>query len=149
MITRRVYVFVSFLAISLTAAGQKAEVKEKPKTQQGEVQESFASATTTLERNFRLDKDSKSEEMTVDIPQNSPKLELKLGSSVTSGKLTIEIYDSKDVKVGNYTIGSSSDKKTSGRITKNFKQPRPGVWKIKIIPEQATGDIWSVFLIYE
>lgn len=128
---------ILFLAVTSVAMAQKDT--------------SFSSATTTLERNFKLEKDSKTEEVTVDIPQNSPRFELKVGSSVSSGKLTIEVYDPKGVKLGNYTVGlqANSEKETTGRITKYFKQPLAGAWKIKIIPEQATGQVWSEFLIYE
>ncbi len=150
MKARTVYLIVTFLAVSLTVKGQEA-VKEKLTTQQNEIRESFASATTTLDRNFFLEKDSKTEEMIVDIPPKSSKFDLKIFSTVLNGKLTIEIYDPKGTKLGNYTVGlqSNSEKKTTGRITKYFKQPVSGAWKIKIIPEQATGEIWSEVMIYE
>ncbi|KXK22380.1 MAG: hypothetical protein UZ12_BCD005003259 [Bacteroidetes bacterium OLB12] len=150
MKTRTMRLIVFLLAVSLTALGQRTDVKEKATDQVG-MRESFSSAITTLERNFRLDKDSKTEEITLEIPQDSPKFELKVGSSVSSGKLTIEIYDPKGVKQGNYTVGlqANSEKETTGRITKYFKQPHSGVWKIKLIPEQATGSVWSEFMIYE
>jgi hypothetical protein len=148
MKTRTVYWVIAFL-VSLTAFGQTT--KEKLATQLNEAKQSFASSVSTLERNFKLDKDSKTEEIVIDIPPRATKFELKVWSSVSNGKLTIEIYDPNGIKLGNYTVGlqASSEKETSGRINKYFKEPLPGAWKIKIVPVETTGSIWSEVMIYE
>ncbi|HMR56155.1 MAG TPA: hypothetical protein PLM56_07245 [Cyclobacteriaceae bacterium] len=149
MKTRAVYLITSLLVASMAAFGQTTKEKATPQT--NESGKSFASSVTTLERNFKLDKNSKTEEIVIDIPPKATKFDLKVWSSVSNGKLTIEIYDPNGVKLGNYTVGlqAGSEKETSGRINKYFKEPLPGAWKIKIVPVETTGSIWSEVMIYE
>lgn len=139
----------TFLVASITVLGQTT--KEKATAHIHESGKSFASSVTTLERNFKLDKNSKTEEIVIDIPPKATKFDLKVWSSVSNGKLTIEIYDPNGAKLGNYTVGlqTNSEKETSGRINKYFKEPLPGAWKIKIVSVEATGSIWSEVMIYE
>lgn len=98
-----------------------------------------------LVRTIQLDKDSKTEEVFIEVKPKTQKLQLQINSNIWSGKLTIELYDPGDVKQGNFSIGTqlNSDKKemVNGNITKVVTEPQAGKWKIKIIPADASGTI--------
>lgn len=66
-----------------------------------------------------------------------------INSSVSNGKLSIEIYNPNNEKQGNYTVGTQiNSEMVKGRIQKSFHLIDPGDWKIKIIPSEATGEIF-------
>ncbi|MCK9638760.1 MAG: hypothetical protein M0R39_02535 [Prolixibacteraceae bacterium] len=137
MKTRTAYLVIIALIFSLTVLGQSQEVK---------VSSSKSSETMEdLQRTIRLEKDSKPEEVIISIKQKTQKFELMIMSSVTYGKITIEVYDPNDTKQGNFTVGTqlNSEKKemVNGNIRKRLNEPQAGSWKVKIIPSEATGNI--------
>ena len=73
------------------------------------------------------------------------KFELMIETSVSSGKLTIEIYDSNEKKQGTFSVGTQLNiqnfEYAHGKINKSLIEPKAGNWKIKIIPINAIGSI--------
>jgi hypothetical protein len=137
MKTRTAYLVIIALIVSLTVLGQSQEIK---------VPSSKSSETTVdLQRTILLVKDSKPEDVIIDIKQKTQRFEIFITSSVTSGKITIEFYDPNDIKQGNFTVGTqlNSEKKemVNGNIRKSLNEPQAGSWKVKIIPSEATGNI--------
>ncbi len=98
-----------------------------------------------LKRNFLLEKDSKSEEVTIEVKSGTKRFNLLVTSSISDGKLTIEVYDPSNTKQGNFIVETlpNSDKKemATGNIKKTLVEPQAGTWRIKIIPSEATGKI--------
>jgi hypothetical protein len=79
-------------------------------------------------------------------------INLELGSNIYEGELTIELYDSKGEKQGNFTIGSpilsakKDDSKTPparetirGSLSKRIVNPAKGEWIVKFIPKNVSG----------
>lgn len=68
-----------------------------------------------------------------------------IDTSVTSGKLTIEIYDSNEKKQGTFSVGTQlnieNSERAQGNINKSLIDPQAGNWKVKIIPINAKGMI--------
>lgn len=99
----------------------------------------------SLRRDLELDDSSKAEEIDVEIQANARRFELRIQSMVTSGKLTIEIYDAKGEKKGVFSVGSESsaaiDEKAKGQIVKSMREPEPGIWKVKLKPAKAKGTV--------
>ncbi len=131
------YLIISVLLFTLTALGQN---------QENDVPSLESSITSVnVNRSIKLDNDSKTEEIIIDIKQNTKKYALLINSSVSDGKLTIEFYDPNGTKQGNFTISTQLDseknEKVSGNINKSLTEPQAGKWKIKIIPANATGNI--------
>lgn len=107
-----------------------------------------------LNRSIVLSGDSKTEEIIIKVDEQTLELSLSVKSSVSKGKLSIEIYDPKGEAQGNFSVGTQlnsnkgGDKETgkkeevvSGRINKLLNDPIRGNWIIKIIPDQAMGKI--------
>ena len=98
-----------------------------------------------LQREIRLEANSKPEKVILDIDENVARFELVINITVTSGKLKIEVYDPKGNIQGTFLVGTqlNSEKleRVSGNINKSLKDPQSGSWKISIIPAEATGSI--------
>ncbi len=142
---RTAYLIISALLFSLTAFGQSQEFK---------AHSSKSSETKVdLQRNIRLDRDSKPEEVIINIKQKTLKFDMMISSSVTQGKLLIELYDPTNAKDGNFTVGtqlnSENKEMVNGRIQKSLNEPQPGDWKVKIIPSEATGNISITIVVLE
>lgn len=131
------YLIICALIFSVTVFGQSHETKV--------TSSKSAETKVDLQRTIRLEKDSKPEDIIINIKQKTQRFELMINSSVSIGKLTIEVYDPNDTKQGNYTVGTqlNSNKKemVNGNIRKSLNEPQTGNWKVKIIPSDATGNI--------
>jgi len=101
----------------------------------------------TLNRNIQLDGSSDTEEFKVEVSEDIESLQIAIISTIQSGYLTMEIYDPKGVKQGNFSVESqlnSNAKKKElvcGQMQKTIKDPIKGNWVIKLIPEKVKGDI--------
>jgi hypothetical protein len=98
-----------------------------------------------LSRKIMLENDSKTAEILIDIKDNIQRFELWISSSINNGKLTIEVYDPDGTKQGYYSVGnqlnSEFEEEANGSIRKSLFEPQPGNWKVKIMPQEATGTI--------
>lgn len=145
MKTRTAFLFICALIFSLTAFGQNQDINISSSTD--------SETRVDLLRSIRLVKDSKPEEVMVNIKQETLKLDILISSSVNQGKLLIELYDPNDAKQGNFTVGtqlnSENKENVSGRIQKSLNEPQPGNWKVKIIPSEATGNIRIQTIVIE
>lgn len=101
----------------------------------------------TLNRNIQLDGSSDTEEIKVAVTEDIKCLSIAINSTIESGNLTMEIYDPKGAKQGNFSIESqlaSNAKKKDlvcGQMQKDMKEPMKGNWTVKLIPNKAKGDI--------
>jgi len=137
MKTKTACFIICVFFFSLTAYGQGQDIK-KPYTATSETK-------MDLSRNIRLVNDSKPEEISINIQQKTKWLNLSINSTVSSGKLTIELYDPNNVKQGNFTVetqlNSIAKETVSGNFQKSLLNPQVGNWKVKIIPTEASGMI--------
>lgn len=96
-----------------------------------------------LQRDIRIKQDSKEETVIIKIKEQTKKLDLTINSSITTGKLTIEIYNSNGKKQGTFSVGNQlnidNSEQAQGNITKSLTEPQAGNWKVKIIPVNAKG----------
>jgi CRISPR/Cas system CSM-associated protein Csm3 (group 7 of RAMP superfamily) len=132
-----VYSFACFLVLSTGVFAQNMENSESLN------KDSWTKVD--LHRTIRLENESELLEVLIDIKNNVQRLELWINSSVTYGKLTIEVYDPDGTKRGNYSIGNQMgleiQETANGNIRKSLFEPQPGDWKVKVIPNEATGTI--------
>lgn len=89
-------------------------------------------------------------EIKIPVFQIGP-LNLKITSTLFTGDLTIEFYDSKGEKQGNFSIANQAvlakpdsikrplNETVRGEITRNFENPGKGEWVVKLIPKNASG----------
>ena len=89
---RAVYLIICIFLVPLASFGQIVSSSSETKVE--------------LQRTIQLKNDSKTEEIIIDIKPKTLKLAMWINSSVTHGTLTIEVYDPKGTKQGNYTIGT-------------------------------------------
>ena len=110
---------------------------------------------TTFNLSRRISLDQESEKYEILLPVSGPinSFSIKISSEIFNGKLTIEIYDPNGEKQGNYSVDNQTSNRpdksvksntkevVSGRISKLIEYPINGVWKVLIIPTNATGQI--------
>jgi hypothetical protein len=124
--------------ISLTTFAQK----QNNETNKTEINQS---TNFNFQRTIQLDEHKKNEEIIIKIEKQTKKFKLMIDTSVTSGKLTIEIYDSNEKKQGTFSVGTQlnieNSERAQGNINKSLIDPQAGNWKVKIIPINAKGMI--------
>ena len=98
-------------------------------------------------RQIELSDSSDNESIELDVSKDIKCLMIGVGSTIESGSLTMEIFDPKGDKQGNFSvesqISSSAKKKEKvcGQLNKTFKDPMPGTWVVKLKPKKVTGTI--------
>jgi hypothetical protein len=96
-------------------------------------------------RSIQLEDCKKNEEIIITIAEHTKEFKLMIETSVSSGKLTVEIYDSNDKRQGNFSVGNQlgfeNAEHAQGWINKALTEPEAGDWKVKIIPTNAKGII--------
>jgi hypothetical protein len=112
----------------------------------------------TNQKKLRISTDisfeSQSEIIEVKLPVSQvANISLELASNIYEGELTIELYDSKGEKQGNFTIGSptfsgkkdeskaaSTRESVRGSLSKKIANPAKGEWIVKFIPKNVSGN---------
>jgi len=137
MRNRKIVSIICMFLVSFSVLGQTQANDESFDTESG--------TSAKLVRSMRLDNDSKSFVVKINIKDNVQRFEFMINSSVHIGKLTIEVYDPKEIKRGNFAVGtqlnSEIEESATGNIRKSLFEPQSGEWKVKIIPVSATGTI--------
>ena len=101
----------------------------------------------TLNRSIQFDGSSDTEDIKIEVADATKKLYVSINSTIKSGHLTVEVYDPKGNKKGNFSIESqvkSSNKKKElvcGQMQKQIDDPIKGNWVIKLIPNNVAGDV--------
>ena len=132
-----VFLCASFMLLSLSAIGQQ----NSNRNSNTNVNDYTQSTTNSL---LVLEHDSEEEEFLLDIPDGAKHIQILVDGLVNSGKLVVEIYDPRNKKQGNFSLGTTKQSKSAqaqGNLSKSVKDPLPGQWKIRIIPEKVTGQI--------
>tara|TARA_B100000780_G_C21062545_1_gene427151 strand:- start:464 stop:892 length:429 start_codon:yes stop_codon:yes gene_type:complete len=98
-----------------------------------------------FQRNIQLEDCKKNEEITISIAENTKEFKLMIDTSVSEGKVILEIYDSNAKKQGVFSVGTQMNVQNSelakGTINKALLEPQAGNWKVKIISTKAKGII--------
>ncbi len=101
----------------------------------------------SLARSIEFNGSSDTEQIKVEVSEGSKDLTLQVNGTIKSGYLTVEIFDPKGNKKGNFSIESqisSSDTKKEmvcGQMSRQIKDPMKGSWIVKLIPKDVVGDI--------
>ena len=106
--------------------------------------------TLSLDREIKLTNfDSEKREIKLNVAKNTTRVSLNVNCIVEVGDLTIEVYNSKGKKQGDFSVEGTSKSKfkkgdtepVQGQINLDTSAPVEGDWTIKIIPKQAIGKI--------
>ncbi len=105
----------------------------------------------TTSKSITLESSSKNEAITIPVDNETGCLSIGVSSSISSGSLTLEIYNPDGDKEGNFSVSgddnSSSSNEASmttsvcGQLNKTFKEPMKGDWVVKLKPKKVTGKI--------
>lgn len=94
-------------------------------------------------RSIQLEDCKKNEKIIITIAEHTKEFELMIETSVSSGKLRVEIYDTNDKIQGNFSVGNQlgfeNAEHAQGWINKSLIEPEAGDWIVKIIPINAKG----------
>lgn len=99
-----------------------------------------------IHRNIDLKNESQTKEVKIEMNEKECRFNLRINSMVRGGEVTIEIYNPKGKKQGNFSVGCEiqsdhSQETVNGQISKLIENPELGDWKIKIIPKNAVGKV--------
>ncbi len=98
-------------------------------------------------RTIELEDSSDNEAIKLEVEDNTECLQIGVNSTIKSGSLTMEIFDPKGDKQGNFSvesqISSNAKKKelVCGQLNKTFKEPIAGTWTVRLKPKRVTGKI--------
>ena len=128
------------LLASVTAWGQKQETNVSADTPSV-----MSDTRVDLQRRISMERDSKSEEVILNIDDDVDSFDLIINSSVTAGVLKIEVYDPKGNNQGTFSVGrqlnAQKSEQVNGKINKALKDPQSGNWKVNIVPTETTGTV--------
>jgi len=131
----RTILLVLTLLLSITTFAQ---------TQNNEM-ESKQATEFKFQRNIQLEDCKENEEIIISISKNTKEFKLMINTTVSEGKVTVEIYDSNKKKQGTFSVGNQLNIQNSeiatGTINKALLEPQEGDWKVKIISTKAKGII--------
>ncbi|RNC86959.1 MAG: hypothetical protein ED556_05920 [Winogradskyella sp.] len=107
-----------------------------------------------LNRTIQLDGSSDKETITVDVSEDTGKMHLNINSKVESGYLTVELYDPKGNKKGNFSIESQSNssktkEQVCGQMQKYIEDPIKGKWSVVLVPKKVVGDVSICTSLYD
>lgn len=135
------------LMLSLVSMGGMAQTYLSKTTGWSMVEEENTQEVTeaNLRRSITFQNDSETEEVIVEITEGTLRVKMDISSTIFEGKLSIELYNPEGKLQGKFAIGtqlkSSKREEVLGQIERQFKEPQIGKWKVRIIPEKATGKI--------
>jgi len=108
-------------------------------------------SNSNTSRSIELNDSSSNKVVKVEVKDNSKHLMIGVNSTITSGSLTMEIFDPKGNKQGNFSVesmmSSNSNSKgknketVCGQLNKSFKDPMKGDWTVKLKPKKVSGKI--------
>lgn len=128
------------VSLSFATWGQQPETKVPAQAPSAK-----SDTKVSLQRNIKLERDSKSEEVILPIEDDVDVFKLIVTSSVTAGNLKIEVYDPEGNRQGTYSVGTQLNARkpehVNGNINKALKDPQTGNWKVNIVPAEATGTV--------
>jgi len=124
-------IYVLFVSLSIFAQNENKQTNQ--------------TTNFNFQRTIKLEQNSKEEVVVINIEKQTKRFDFKIDTSVSSGKLTIEIYDSNGKKQGTFSVGNQLNlqnaERAEGNINKSLVDPQSGDWKIKIIPIKVDGMI--------
>lgn len=101
----------------------------------------------TTTRTIELEDSSDNEAIKLEVEGNTECLQIGVNSTIKSGSLTMEIYDPKGDKQGNFSVESQISSNTSsggkkkelvcGQLNKTIKEPMAGTWTIRLKPKKS------------
>ncbi len=102
-------------------------------------------------KSINLDNSSKNESVIIAVTEEVMCLNIGISSNISSGALTMEIYNPNGDKQGNFSVeselnssssnGGKSSETVCGQLNKTFKEPMKGDWVVKLKPKKVTGKI--------
>ncbi|PCH77149.1 MAG: hypothetical protein COB98_04235 [Flavobacteriaceae bacterium] len=123
--------FISYNVLGQVISKESTTLKKTEKT-------IFTDKVITFEN------DNKSEEVIINIKEQTPTLELKIKGTISYGELKVKVIDPKGKVRKKFSIkakGPNKNETTIGEINKILKKPASGKWIIKISIIKGTGTI--------
>lgn len=107
---------------------------------------------------LNLKGESAEQEVSLPLRDSLTYINFEIKAIITSGELTVELYDPDGEKYGNFSLAGSLDPKdkrdtqmirgkayyaeVSGSLVRYVKFPKKGMWKAKVITKNAAGVIY-------
>lgn len=122
------YLLILTLALTHTSFGQEKQDSKIPPF-----------------KDIKLERTSGTEEIIINVKEETPILDLLITGTIGSGKLKVEVSNPAGKTLKSFTVkrkGGDKDKETSiGKISQFQKVPMPGNWKVTISSTRAYGQL--------
>ena len=107
------------------------------------------SSKVTKNKTLSFEGESEKAELKLEIDSKTTFLKIEILCNLEAGQNKITILDPDGKKRGVFTVKTESDltsgskttinENVSGSLSKHFKAPKKGVWKITFVPQKANG----------
>lgn len=104
-----------------------------------------------IEQKYKLESSSTTKEIKVKVvdnqaPDHRSYIKVTASTSVSKGNLEIQLINPNGITVGKIELGDTSTheielEEAIGKLTKEFYNPMPGNWTVKVIPKQCSAKI--------
>lgn len=108
-------------------------------------------------KTLKLKGESAEQEVSLPLRDSLTYINFEIKAVITSGELTVELYDPDGEKYGNFSLAGSLDPRdkqdtqmirgktyyaeASGSLVRYVKFPKQGMWKARVITKNAAGVI--------
>ena len=105
-------------------------------------------SSSSVTRSIELNDSSKSKTVTLEVSKGTKNFMIGVNSLISSGSLTMEIFDPKGNKQGNFSVesqmnnqGADAKEEVCGQLNRSFSDPMAGDWSVKLKPKKVTGKV--------
>ena len=98
----------------------------------------------SVDKNIKLNEESKTQNIEIDVPENATDLLLTVYCSISSGSVEAILLDPKGKSMGKLklgTEGSTNEQAEDGKLDLVFKNAQKGTWTVKVVPNKTEGQL--------
>jgi hypothetical protein len=106
-----------------------------------------------FDRKLSFSKSTESKEITFSVDKSCIHISLYITSTASSGKISLELIAPDNKVIDKFSlgtqIGDDAKEEVTGKISKIYKNPKTGIWKIRIVTINATANVFvSTNVVY-
>lgn len=99
-----------------------------------------------FERTLNFSQSTESKEITFGVEKSCMHFFLTIRSTASSGKIALELIAPDNKVVDKFSLGTQAGayvkEDVSGKISKTYKNPKVGTWKLRIVTNNATANVF-------
>jgi hypothetical protein len=106
-----------------------------------------------FDRRLSFSKSTESKEITFSVEKSCMHILLNIRSTASSGKISLELIAPDNKVIDKFSLGTQvgddAKEEVTGQISKRYKNPKVGIWKIRIVTNYSTANVFlSTNVVY-